>query len=305
MKRPLVPSVAAEVERWSPAGWSDTDLLTIEPLLPTVRAWVANAAPSNANRARWLLRATAAMVVWAHHSLGTADLRTVLHPININHWAMIVNAEKSAVWRETTRGALRTVGRAANPDWPPPSPTVGRRAVAVPYTASEETTFYRAARLPGRANRAARMWVVCGSLGAGLHGPEVTAANTSDLIEIADGRLAIQVRGRKPRLAPIRRYYTDLAWAAISDTPGRRFITGTNHNAVHWVTDLLGPIGRKGLSLRRARSTWLLAHIVAGTPLDAIKQIAGSLSASTLNELLEYRENTLDDQTSAIEGLRA
>ncbi len=274
MNRPLAPEVAAEVERWYPTGWSDTDLRALEPLLPTIRSWVAKAAPRNLYAAWRLLRATAAMAVWADRSLGTVDVRTVLHPINIDRWSMLHNADKPAGWREDTRGALRTVGRAANLEWPPPSPTVGRRVVAVPYTTSEETGFYRAARLPGRANRAVRMWVVCGSLGAGLNGPELAAANTAYLIEIDEGRLAVRVRGRKPRLASIRRYYTDLAWEAIADTPSGRFIKGNSSKTVHWVVGLIGPSNRKGLSLRRARSTWLLAHVVAGTPLDVIKQPA-------------------------------
>ena len=166
-QRPVLEAdVALVVEGWLPTGWSDSDLRTLDPLMPTVRAWVAEAAPPGVTGAQRLIRATAQMVVWAQWALGAVDVRTVLHPDNINHWTMSVNAHKTASWQENARGALRVVGRAANPEWPPPPPpTVGRRRVAAPYTQSEEIAFVRASRLVGRANRAARMWIVGGSLG--------------------------------------------------------------------------------------------------------------------------------------------
>ena len=257
-----------------------------------VRDWVGAAAPSNVNLARRFLRATTGMVLWADRVLGRADVRVVLEPRNIDYWVMVVNAEQKPAWRETIRGSLRTVGRAVNPDWPPPSPTIGRRAVAAPYTPVEETGLVRAARLVGRVNRPARLWVVGGSLGAGLMGPELFAAGTGDLVEVVDGRLAIQVRGRKPRLVPIRRTYTDLVWEAIGDTCVGRFVKTKNIRAVHAVVESL-ILGRgKGFSLRRGRSTWLVAHIADGTPLQVVKRIAGSLSGTTLDELLYYTVDT-------------
>ena len=58
-------------------------------------------------------------------------------------------------------------------------------------------------------------------------------------------------------------------------------------------------------SLRRGRSTWLLSHVVAGTPLHIVQHVAGSLSGNTLTELLQYTKHTLDDDTAAVGALRA
>ena len=60
-----------------------------------VRGWVAATKPKNVKQARWLLRCTAGLTVWAYRSLGTSDVRTVLNPNNIEYWTMIVNAHRA------------------------------------------------------------------------------------------------------------------------------------------------------------------------------------------------------------------
>ena len=59
------------------------------------------------------------------------------------------------------------------------------------------------------------MWVVGASMGAGLSGPELTVADTKDLVEMGDGRLGVTVRGQNARLVPFRRAYTDLVWELL------------------------------------------------------------------------------------------
>ena len=134
--------------------------------------------------------------------------------------------------------------------------------------------FRLAGGLPGRADRSKRMWTVCGSLGAGLRGVEIAASRTSDLQDIGDDRLAMRIRGRNPRLVPIRKDYTNLARAAIRASATDRFIPTNSHNVVHSTVLRVDP----SLSLRRARSTWLVAHLTAGTPLAVLRRVAGPLS---------------------------
>ena len=104
---------------------------------------------------------------------------------------------------------------------------------------------------------------------------------------------------------PIRGVYTELVWEAIGDTSGGWFVTGESNKVVHCIAERLDRGNGKGLSLRRARSTWLLSHIVAGTSLDVIRHVAGSLSGNTLTELLQYTKHTLDDETAALGALGA
>ena len=133
--RPVVDAEVTEVlGRWRPQRFEDSDLRALGPLKPRVREWVTAATPPNANRTRLLLRATSQITIWAKRALGTVDVRVVLHPDNIEHFVMVVNAHQSASWRGNARGALRTVGAGANPQWPATPRHVKRRVVVPPYT---------------------------------------------------------------------------------------------------------------------------------------------------------------------------
>ena len=108
-------------------------------------------------------------------------------------------------------------------------PRIPVRDAVPPYTSAEEAVFCRAAMLPGRLNRAARLWVVVATFGAGLTGVEAGRAVPDDLMERADGRIVVKVRGRdsKTRIVPIRSAYTDLAREAVEASDGTTFFRGT------------------------------------------------------------------------------
>ena len=63
-------------------------------------------------------------------------------------------------------------------------------------------------------------------------------------------------------------------------------------------------IGDTALSLRRARATWLTAHLEAGTPLPVLREVAGPLSAATLDDLLGACAAVTTEQ-AVTEALRA
>ncbi len=253
-----------------------------------------------------MLRCTAGLTVWAHDYFGVSDVRTVLSLDNIEYWTMTVNAHRPTTWRENARWALKAVGRAANPRaWPSPSPQVGRSAIASPYRAAEEMCYLRVAKLPGRRNRTERLWVVAAALGAGLNGREIAVAQVEDLVEVDAGRLALRVRGKHPRLTPFRPPHTELVHQALQGTTGGRFIRVGGRNLVYNICARLDPGNGEGLVLRRARSTWILAHLTAGTPLAALRQVAGRLSANTVDGLLGHIETALDEKEAVREALRA
>ena len=305
-QRPLAPDVAAVLEAWRPRGWADADRRVLEPLMDTVRHWVAATSPENVKRARWLLRCTAGLTVWAYRSLGTSDVRTVLNPNNIEYWTMIVNAHRATTWRENARWALRAVGRAANPGaWPSPSPQVGRSAIASPYGGAEEKCYLRVAKLPGRLNRTERLWIVASALGAGLNGKEVAVAQVEDIVDVGNGRLAVRVRGKHSRLTPFRAPHTELVHLALQGTGSGRFIQAGGRNLVYNICARLDPGSGGGLVLRRARSTWILAHLLAGTPLPVLRQVAGPLSTNTLDGLLGHIKTAFDETEAVREALRA
>ena len=136
-------------------------------------------------------------------------------------------------------------------------------------------------------------------------GSELGKATVDDIEETAGGRLIVRTKGLKARLVPIRLAHTDLVREALDHAHTGRFIKTTGRNSVYRISSALDTGDGKGLSLRRARSTWLLAHLVAGTSLPALRWLAGSLSANTLAELLPEAADLLDNETAVTEGLRA
>ena len=196
---PLGADVKEVLERWRPTKWTESDLLILEPLLPTIRGWVERMGLPDANQTRRFLLAASAIAVWALRSFGNADPSVVFHPSNVEAWSMTVRADKSLQWRQTTRSRLRALGRVINAEgWPPPTQQVSKHAVAHPYATVEEKVFRLVYRLPGPANRSQRLWIVSASLGAGLRGNTIAAARTSDIENIGDGRLAVRVRETTP-----------------------------------------------------------------------------------------------------------
>ena len=307
--------VAAFVASYRPECDSDDDLekavlpvvvpAVLPVVMPLVRAWVTAAAPASVSTAKTMLWATTRLAVWAHLTLSTVDPAVVLHPHNVHHFTTVVCKKRSQRYRHAARSALCRVGRAANPDgWEPLVPQFGRTGVPAPYSHDTEAGFGLAAVMPGRKNPAARMWVACASLGAGLLSPQIAQAGPQDLVAMIGGRVGVQLGGDNPRLVPIRAPYTDLALRASQAADGDKFITAKGRNAVTNVAGRL-TVAEEGLSLRRARVTWLAAHVTAGTNLAALHIISGRAGTQTLDSVLAHVAADMSPEEAAIEGLKA
>ena len=255
---------------------------------------------------REMLRVTSEFGAWTFGLSATVDVR-MLCPANVEYWAFEANAHKSLVWRRHTRWLLRQVGRAVFRDgWAeaPVGEPIGRRPPSSPYAPGDEAAFRLSARLPARVEPAGRRWVVAATLGAGLLSPAVAAAETGDIVDLGDGRLGIRVGGTHTRMVPIRHDYTSLVREAVELADGGRFVSATHRTAVYMLCRQVGISGHT-LSVRRARSAWLVAHLQAGTSLSVLRRIAGPLSGDTLTALLAAAASDLDPVEAALEGLRA
>ena len=301
----LCPAVAKVLESWRPTRLDPEDAAVVHLVLPVVRVWVAAAAPGDPHSARRHLWATTRLAVWAHRTIGSLDEALVLHPHNIQHFVMCVNSHRSRGWRHKARSVLRRVSRAANPQgWEPRLPEAGRPLVPEPYGQNDEAAFVLDACMPGRIHRVGRMSVAGLSFGAGLLGRDIRAGCVEDLISLRDGRIGVRVGGANPRLVPVRDNYTGMVRRAAEASNGGKFITARSHNAVYSIAAHLAPSG-SGLSLRRARNTWLAAHLVAGTPLPALRTIAGRISAQTLNAVLDHVVEAVSAEDAVEQGLGA
>ena len=289
------------------------DPAIVAEVMEATRVWVAQAGPHDALSARQMIWAVAPMAVWLFQTLGSLDV-TMLNHRNVETWINRVNrGKRTKGWRHLARTCLRRVGRTTNPGggWPPADEAeeIGRSPIARAYSNGIEDAFREVAELPKPVVQADRCFVAAGGCGAALNGMELSAAKTSDLHERGNGRLAIQVRGRRPRLVPIRASWTATVRQAVrlaqerDDQSSTWFIRHRDKNAVSRIAASLD-FGEGGLNLRRARATWLTAHLMAGTSLPTLRILAGSLSAQTLIELTELAIEGIDPEQAVIEGLK-
>ena len=306
-------SEPAAVERvmatYQPLALGDDSALVAEVMRVT-RLCVAKAEPHDALSARQMIWAVAPMMAALYRMLGSLDV-TMFNPRNVEVWIDKFNRHQTRGWRHLARTCLRRVGRAANPDgWPQPKP-IGRSPIAQPYVPEIEAAFRQMTELPTQGDQPGRLWVAGGGCGAALNGVELSAAETGDLENHGNGRLVIEVRGHRPRRVPIRACWTEtvrqaarLAQEREGNESSVRFIHSRGKNAVSGIAASLD-FGQGSLSLRRARTTWLTAHLMAGTPFSDLRVLAGSLSAQTIIELIDLMVDEVDPEQAIQEGLRA
>ena len=143
-------------------------------------------------------------------------------------------------------------------------------------------------------------------MGGGLRGMEAALVRPDDLVEWDGARLAVAVPGPHSRLVPVRDSCTDLlrraSELAEADQP---FIATAGNNAVYTTASRVRVEGLGQLSLSRARSTWLTAHLRAGTPLAALRVIAGPLSMNTLCDLAEAAALAVDPREAVEQAMGA
>ena len=303
----LSPAVQKSIVSWKPRTDDPEDVEAFDVVLPLVRACVTAVEPVSASAVFSLRIAICRMALWWHNKCGRIDVKLMLSPHNVECFTMFECKHLSPSVQDSMRGCLRRIGRVVNPhDWPLEAPKVPVRDAVPPYTAAEEAMFCRAAMRPGRQNRAARLWVVVATFGAGLTGVEAGRTAPDDLVERADGRIVVTVRGRdsKTRVVPIRRAYTDVAREAVSASDGKTFFRGTGVDRARAIAERLPDDRRIGgnrevLSIWRARHTWLVAHLRVPTPLAALYAVAGPLSTKTLATMIRH----VHDDMSADEAV--
>ena len=277
-------------------------------MLAEARTVAAAMRPATPLAARRLLWALSPFGVWAHRTVGTFTADTI-NARNVEVWIATANAHRPRGWRNAARSVLRQVGKAVNPiGWPEQPDEVGRPPACAPYDAIDEALFREAAALPGVDDPATTVWVATAACGAGMRGPEISAAELGDLTKVQADRLMVQVRGRDARLVPIRECWTDTARQALTLARQRaercaRFIVPQDRNSAARAANRIR-IGDTALSLRRARATWLTAHLEAGTPLPVLREVAGPLSAATLDDLLAAT-SAVAAEHAVTEALRA
>ena len=306
----LSPEVQRIIDNWRPQKVKPEQRVFLPEVLPIVRDCVANARPISPVDARHFLWATCQLMLWAYEEFGYIDTEEVLTFHNVNCFIECKSDNEDDGWLREIRSLLSRVARAVNPDgFPQKPPSYGMSSIALPYSTDEEEMWSFVASSSEASNRASRLAIVAFSFGAGIRGGEIALVVPSDLDYRDDGRIVLNVPGKWSRRVPIRAAYSDLVRQAVEASDGAKFLKSSGDAAASLIASRLienpDVTGRRnGLSLRRARNTWVAAYMRVDFPLWALRVLAGQLSAKTLDGLVDRICAEHDPEDAVEAGLR-
>ena len=271
-------TVAVLQEDWVPDLLRNQEPEIIEAVMRATRRVVSKAKPTTLNDFGRMTRAVAAFLLWKLQKRGPGNVETLLEvetlfePDIIEFFCTTVNKGiKRDAWQKDTRRSLNDVGRVVNRQRYAVKPKpLASSEPAAPYPGDVAAAFGMAAASMLMRGRPQEVWAFVGSVAFGASAVELREAYPHDLIWLTEGRLALRVRGRNQRLVPIRSSYQELALKAARLAGDERFIPDRSRNAVHTTASRIAVNGLGSWSYRRGRSTWLTAHLIAGTPLALI-----------------------------------
>jgi integrase len=197
-------------------------------------------------------------------------------------------AGRACSTRGTYRSALYRLAEAAGgPAGQRATPFAGARAPA-PYSPAERAELAAvAAAQRDPANRASALALVVFGIGAGLRPGELVALRGSDVFR--HGRqVMVQVSGPSPRVVPVTSRCAGRAWELARGAGSRHvFRPGpADRSYKNFVTNfargLAADPASPGLSVRRARSTFICGHLAAGTPVGVLLAVTGIAEAGSL-----------------------
>ena len=234
---------------------------------------------------RILLRLTS----WATSEGLPLEREAVLDPDTVERFCQLslANARSRATFRSDLRRMGPLLTRSA--PWEPRPVVMATRNVALPYSPSEvELLRSDATNQPTPARlRGARALLALG-LGAGLDGRWVARVEARS---VSRRGLVVEVRVGDPaaRLVVVRAEWEDEV-IDLARTAGSDYLIGGRSEARNRVADLAKrlarPAGHPRLSPARLRSTWLLAHLEAGTRLPELCCAAGLQGFEVLSDLM-------------------
>ena len=307
MSRKPPPFNVAEVIDWLPLTARRMDPALLAAVQPEIKDCLRLAAPRHRAQAQEDLRAMYLYLPWVVRNRETLAKRVVWHPHTVDAYMDDIKNTYSLEWRQNHRIFLTRVGRKANSLGFPRKPApLGRSPLAEPYSAAMEASLCLAAELRCRQRgTASELFTVVGCLGAGMAGCEITNTEPRHVINLTEDRFGIEVFGRHARVAPIRASYTRLAELALEAANGQRFIAKTSKNLVYVAAERVAVKNAGHLSFRRARNTWLRAHLLAGTDLLDLERCSRPVKTEVLTALLQVSARDIDPMEAALRALKA
>lgn len=257
--------------------------------------------PADYRTRRQLLR----LSLWATGEGLALDREVILDPSTVERFAEVALASDRS--RATYRAVLRRVGPllTKRAPWEPRTASLARRQVARPYTEPEALLLRKDALVqPTSARRRAAQAFLALGLGTGLDGRWATQVAARHVNASASG-VVVEV-GEPAARRVVAHAHWEHELIRLAATAGDEFLVGGYSTSArrtgHLIERLVVPTGHPRLAPARLRSTWLMAHLEAGTRLPELCRATGLEGVTVLSDLLELIE-PLDD-ASALAMLR-
>ena len=282
------PTVRAAIKGYCPAGIDDTQWQQVRSVV--IEA-VLGMEPPSVGYAQKLLRQAALLATWAVTQGVAATRQAMFNADVVEAWTAHqlrngVDERSVATYRSRLRhivGAHRTaVG-------------VKRRKLAAPYSAEDDLALRRAVvgqRTPGIRTSACLLYGL--ARGAGLSSSDLSELRIGDIHRSGD-TVRIEARGRTlwvlDSVVDVLQIGLELTnrtaseYAVGSKSSAKREVSRAAHR-------LKLPRGIPALSVSRCRSTWIVDHLNAGTPVPVIAEALGVGSTRFVDDLLEFCETT-------------
>jgi len=267
------------------AAWPYTHRLVAEAVQLSTR--------STSNAAKYLSHLSD-FAAWAHAQGVPLVLEALLDPDVIERYIAVGMSGSKDSTRATRRAILRRIARhCASPPQDLPLPIACRR-VRPPYSPAEiHGLLALASAQPTASRRRTLRAILHLGLGCGIASRDLAWVRGRGVEELPDGAVSVTVSGgTRPRtVITLQAHETPLL--KIARAAGCDLLIGGSARGRRNVTR--GPLERvvggedlPRLETARLRSTWLLAHLRARTPLPALMNAAGLTTVRPLEDLLHH-----------------
>ncbi|AXT86254.1 hypothetical protein C6I20_14405 [Aeromicrobium sp. A1-2] len=270
-----------------------TDWVVIETF---VREAVRDAEPDRYTTAQPWLSAVAQLVQWSI-KVECLDLEraVIFHPSNIFDFVGQRDSRSDAAQGTIRSILLRISARLLGEH---PGATEDRRSYnssqgKKPYTASEKVGLRSFVNGQATEHRRKNLEVVVAlAAGAGVTAVELLLL-TSDHIEVRRNTVLVHIPGKNSRTVPVLAEWEDMVRVVAKAAPKtgplvlRNYVKYRVGNAV---ADFLWTCNGEGVKphCQRLRSTWMVDHLNAATPVDLLLKLAGVTQVSTLQRYLPF-----------------
>lgn len=257
-----------------------------------VTAAVERTARVTGRPARALFPIAAAFAVWAWQTKGVElTMHRVFRKHLVEEFAHRGMSGHTRGTRATYRSALNLMVAAITPATEATYP-IARSDPTPPYSAAEINSLLSWANAQTSPSRRidARVLLALG-FGAGLATRELLAVRVEDVF-ITTELVQVMVWNERPRLVPVLSEWETPLRAAGHDRPQHALLFRPGRTTIRaaQVTDFLHRGHRTTLDVRpsRMRTTWMLAHLRAGTSPGDLLRIAGLENLAALDRIARF-----------------